>query len=437
LSEAKGYAQHDKSSICDRAKYICYYLLVRVKMPYPALPPEPPALTLPEAASCATPSLPEEGALTTAPRQSELDTRLTKTQSASESVPPMPESAKLVKSISDENRLLLTEEGVREERATLTSSNKPNSPLPPEVSTSGCPHPQLPLKARTTIGGIENVEPSATLAAPANSSPLSTQLTAQALDSAGSAPSLRPTPSTPGQKPFLPQNTPLPQTYLTAPSITVVTPSAYGKSEGRAAVGFSLQAPSDESSKDVEGRVGISFGLGDSRQAVGLDVAASASVTKEQFAERVALSAKLHRQLPNDFAISVGVRSITNLNSLDEDEDEISLYAVMTKQFRLRPSQIDPFSRLYISVGVGGGQFREQSDREDEANSIGVFGSMAVRVAQPLNAIAEWTGQDLILGLSWTPIPRIPLVITPAFDATGNVAGGKRFLLGIGYGFSL
>jgi hypothetical protein len=167
-------------------------------MPYPALPPEPPALTLPEAVSCTTPSLPEEGALTTAPTstssrpstvvqithlavsgQSELDTRLTKTQSASESF-----------------------------------------------------------------------------------SPLSTQLTAQAPDSAGSAPSLRPTPSTPGQKPFLPQNSPLPQTYPTAPSITVVTPSAYGKSEGRAAVGFSLQARSDESSEDVKGRVGISFDLG-------------------------------------------------------------------------------------------------------------------------------------------------------------------------------
>ncbi len=425
-------------------------------MPYPALPPEPPALTLPEAASCATPSLPEEGALTTAPTatssrpstvvqvthlavsgQSELDTRLTKTQSVSESVPPMPESAKSVKSISDDNRLLLTEEGVREERATSTSSNKPNSPLPPEVETSGYPYPQLPLKARTTVGGVENVEPSATLAAPASFSPLSTQLTAQAPDSAGSAPSLRPTPSTPGQKPFLPQNPPLPQTYPTAPSITVVTPSAYGKSEGRAAVGFSLQAPSDESSEDVKGRVSISFGLGDSRQAVGLDVAASASVTKEQFAERVALSAKLHRQLPDDFAIAVGVRSITNLDSPDEDEDEISVYAVVTKQFRLRPNQTDPFSRLYISAGVGGGQFREQSDREDEANSIGVFGSMAVRVARPLNAIAEWTGQDLILGLSWTPIPRIPLVITPAIDATGNVAGENRFLLGIGYGFSL
>ena len=425
-------------------------------MPYPALPPEPPALTLPEAASCATPSLPEEGALTTAPvgtssrpstvvqvthlavsEQSELDTRLTKTQPTSEMVLPMPEPANLVKSISDENCLLLTEEGVREERATSTSSNKPNFLLPPEVENSGYLYPQLLLKARTTVGGVENVKQSATLAAPANSSPPSTHLTAQALDSAGSAPSLRPTPSTPGQKPFLPQNPPLPQTYPTAPSITVVTPSAYGKSEGHAAVGFSLQAPSDESSEDVEGGVGVSFGLGDSRQAVGLDVAVSASVTKEQFVERVVLSAKLHRQLPNDFAISVGVRSITNLNSLDEDEDEISVYGVVTKQFRLRPSQTDPFSRLYISVGVGGGQFREQSDREDDANSIGFFGSMAVRVAQPLNAIAEWTGQDLILGLSWTPIPRIPLVITPAVDATGNVAGEKRFLLGIGYGFSL
>jgi hypothetical protein len=302
---------------------------------------------------------------------------------------------------------------------------------------------QLELDARlersqALLAGSQSVEPLATLDEPINLSPLSTQLIVQAPDAAGSAPSLQTQPSTPDQKPFQPQNLPFPQGYPTAPSLTVVTPSAYGKSQGSAAVGFGLQAPSDRSSNDVDGGVGVSIGLGDSRQAVGLDVGVSVSVTTEQFAERGSLSAKLHRQLSDDFAIAVGVRSVINLNSdsRNSDEQEVSVYGVVTKQIRLRPNQTDPFSRLYLSAGVGGGQFREQSARENGANSVGVFGSVAVRIAQPLNAIAEWTGQDVILGLSWTPIPRVPLVITPAVDTTGNVAGENRFLLGIGYGFS-
>jgi hypothetical protein len=60
-----------------------------------------------------------------------------------------------------------------------------------------------------------------------------------------------------------------------------------------------------------------------------------------------------------------------------------------------------------------------------------------LRVAEPVNLIAEWTGQDLNLGVSIVPFREIPLVITPALaDVTNNAGDGARFVLGIGYGFS-
>jgi hypothetical protein len=64
-----------------------------------------------------------------------------------------------------------------------------------------------------------------------------------------------------------------------------------------------------------------------------------------------------------------------------------------------------------------------------------VFGSAALRVAQPVNLIVEWTGQDMNVGASISPIPGVPLVITPAAaDITGTAGDGTRFILGVGYG---
>ncbi|HEY9702370.1 MAG TPA: hypothetical protein V6C58_07985, partial [Allocoleopsis sp.] len=86
------------------------------------------------------------------------------------------------------------------------------------------------------------------------------------------------------------------------------------------------------------------------------------------------------------------------------------------------------------SVGVGGGQFRTESDINNKKNSVGVFGSVAFQLGGPINAIAEWTGQDLTIGFSLTPFPKIPIVITPAFtDILGTAGDGHRFILGVGY----
>jgi hypothetical protein len=94
-------------------------------------------------------------------------------------------------------------------------------------------------------------------------------------------------------------------------------------------------------------------------------------------------------------------------------------------------------SRVTASIGIGGGRFRSESaiNRGDEDPNI--FGSVGVQVAQPVSAIAEWTGQDLNLGASITPFPGIPFVITPAAADITNTAGdGARFILGVGYGIS-
>ena len=215
-------------------------------------------------------------------------------------------------------------------------------------------------------------------------------------------------------------------------SITMLTPSAYGKSWGRASVGLGLQSRARYTNK-ADGVTGFGFGLGNAKESVGLDV--SIGVVDLSNFQDGSISLKLHTQLKNDIAVAVGVKNLVTFGSTDGGT---SAYGVITKMFRLQDSENKPFSRLYLSTGIGNGQFRSESDIKNKIDSIGIFGSVAVKVVQPVNAIIEWSGQDLGLGLSIAPFKKIPLVITPGItDITGKAGDGSRFVLGVGYSFSL
>ncbi|TAF08301.1 MAG: hypothetical protein EAZ77_07310 [Nostocales cyanobacterium] len=248
--------------------------------------------------------------------------------------------------------------------------------------------------------------------------------------------SLQTEPAYPEQKPFKPQKLPLILEKRKArppssPGITMLTPSAYGKSWGRASLAGGLQSRARFTDKS-DGVLGVSVGFGDAKKSVGLDV--NLGIVDISSFEDGNISFKLHRQLPEDFAVAVGVKNFVTFGNTDGGT---SGYGVITKMFRLQDSESKAFSRLYVSAGVGGGQFRSESDVRNNIDSVGVFGSLAVKVSQPVNAIIEWSGQDLGLGLSVAPFKKIPLVITPGIsDITGSAGDGTRFILGIGYSIS-
>jgi len=94
-----------------------------------------------------------------------------------------------------------------------------------------------------------------------------------------------------------------------------------------------------------------------------------------------------------------------------------------------------PFSRVAVTAGIGNGQFRSEDAVAKGENNINVFGNVAVRVAEPVSLIAEWSGQDLGVGLSVAPFKNIPLVITPAVRDIIGAGNGPRFVLGSGFAF--
>lgn len=219
---------------------------------------------------------------------------------------------------------------------------------------------------------------------------------------------------------------------VSAPGSTVGSPTAFGADFGDVFLGGSYQERTRFTNKD-DGGVVAGFGLGD-RNVVGLEVAVSSfSTFREGFFDNGGVSFKLHHLFSNNLAIAAGVENAVDWGSPDAGS---SVYGVASKVFELQNSTAKPFSSLTVSVGLGGGRFRSEHDVRRGTDSVNVFGSVGLRVAEPVAVIADWTGQDLTVGASIAPFRNIPIIITPAFaDVTGNAGDGARFVLGVGYGF--
>ena len=214
---------------------------------------------------------------------------------------------------------------------------------------------------------------------------------------------------------------------------SVGSPTAFGADSGDAFVGASFQSRARDTDKS-DGAITAGFGLGDARRSVGLEVAVSVVDLIGDTFEDGGVSFKVHKLLPNNFAIALGVENAINWGNTDGGT---SAYGVASKILPLRDNPAGSFSRLTVSLGVGSGRFRSEDDVDDDKDTVNVFGSVGLRAIDRVSLIADWTGQDLNLGASIVPFRNLPLVITPAVaDVTGNAGDGARFILGVGYAFS-
>ena len=214
---------------------------------------------------------------------------------------------------------------------------------------------------------------------------------------------------------------------------SISTPTAFGADHNTIFGGISFQERTRNSHKS-DGGIALGFGVGDARNSVGFEATLSIyDLIDDTFADG-GISFKVHRVFANEIAVAFGVENFLTWGNPDPDYS--SAYGVVSKVFPLGNSSTGFTPSVTTSVGLGGGRFRKESDIEAEDSSLNIFGSVGLRIAEPLALKAEWTGQDLNLGASIYPISGIPLVITPAIaDVTGNAGDGARFILGIGYGY--
>ncbi|MGP1371578.1 MAG: S-layer homology domain-containing protein [Almyronema sp.] len=232
-------------------------------------------------------------------------------------------------------------------------------------------------------------------------------------------------PDTPAEVPAL---VVAPTGALGIPGSTIGSPTAFGADWRDVFFGATFQERARFTNR-ADGAVSVGFGLGDARNLVGLEVALAIVDLQGDAFEDGGFSFKLHRQFEGGWAIAAGVENLITFGNPDGGE---SGYGVVSKIFRLRDDPSRPFSSITTSVGLGGGRFRSEGSGE---NDVDVFGSVGIRVVEPVSVIADWTGQDLNLGVSVAPLRNFPLVITPALaDVTGEAGDGTRFIMGVGVG---
>jgi hypothetical protein len=219
---------------------------------------------------------------------------------------------------------------------------------------------------------------------------------------------------------------------IVAPGASISTPIGFGASFGQIFGGFGFQSRT-RFTNEADGGLALGAGLGEPQKLVGLDVTMAILSLFGDNAGRGSFSFKIHRSLPEGFAVALGFENAIRWGGTDAGS---SIYGVVSKFFQFTETTEEPFSQLTLSLGVGGGRFRSEGAIEDGVNSVGVFASAGLRIVEPVSAIVEWSGQDLNAGISLIPFPKVPLTINLAgADLTGNAGDGARFVMSIGYNY--
>ena len=221
-----------------------------------------------------------------------------------------------------------------------------------------------------------------------------------------------------------------------APGHNTSSQSAYGANFGDGFVGAGF-ASRTRSGEHADGSAVAGFGLWNARDYVGVEVSVfSFSTINEGFGQNGALGLKLHRALPGNLAIAVGGENLAGWGSLDAPK---TYYGVVSKVWRLRQREGDPFGSLTTNLGAGDGRFSPNFDSlttTSDRGNIGVFVSAGLRVHEKVTLIGDWGGQDLSLGVSILPLRWVPLVLTPAYaDVLGRNGHHAAFLMGVALGF--
>ena len=218
------------------------------------------------------------------------------------------------------------------------------------------------------------------------------------------------------------------------PAASVSVPTAFGVDAGEVFVGAAYQGRTRYTKEDDAAAV-VGIGLG-TRRLVAVELAlTSFSTLRGGPLETGGLSVKLHRALPGNTSVAVGWENALLWGGSD---DKGSLYAVGTRIVPLRADVSRAFSVAVFTLGVGNGRFRFEEDDAEGNETVNVFGAVGLRVSDPVSLVADWTGQDLNVAASVTPIRRVPLVATAGLaDLTGSAGDGIRFILSLGYGLAI
>ena len=210
---------------------------------------------------------------------------------------------------------------------------------------------------------------------------------------------------------------------LASPGISFGSPTAYGANWGDVFGGIGVISRSPTTSAADDSAV-IGFGLGDADKYVGLEIATAITgidVADNTFAQNGNFAFKLHRNLPNNFAVALGVQSIGNRGTARTEKE--TYYVSGTKVFITRPGQPSNPMPLFVTVGMGNGLYRNQGDQGLTVSNdhYGPFGAVAWHFVPRAGVVADYSAEKLNLGVSVAPFNPLPITMTVgALDVTGR-----------------
>ena len=219
----------------------------------------------------------------------------------------------------------------------------------------------------------------------------------------------------------------------------IMTPTAWGAAFGSAYLGAGA-ARRTPYLPSADGIVGMGYGMGDPVLSVGLQIGTTIYDLSEF--NNVSFSFKLHRYLARGTTIALGGESLFANDALRDDAGD-TFYLVMSHVVQTLGSSRPGIGRVHVSAGVGTGRFAKKSDRDLSEgrgrNGTMAFGNVAVEVARGMNLILEWSGTNLLTGMSKAfQTQRVPILLSVGFaDLTTYSGDGVRFVAAAAVALSL
>lgn len=213
---------------------------------------------------------------------------------------------------------------------------------------------------------------------------------------------------------------------------SIMTPSAWGAAFGSGFLGVGA-AERTPYLPSRDGVVGLGYGMGDPVLNAGLQIGTTVSDLSEF--DNVSFSFKLHRYLTRGTSIAIGGESLFSRDEFADDAGD-TFYFVASHVMQAFGASRPGIGRVHVSAGVGTGRFAKKSDRDFSEgkgrNGTAVFGNLAVEVARGANLILEWSGTNLLAGVSKTvQTQTVPIALTVSLaDLTSYSGNGVRLLGG-------
>jgi hypothetical protein len=221
------------------------------------------------------------------------------------------------------------------------------------------------------------------------------------------------------------------QTFPPSPNAGI--PSGFGANWGDVFISASLSG-ADRLRPEADGSLSVGFGLGDSRRAVGVELAYNLQSVR-QFGDNGGFDIKVHRQVyssdETQVAAAVGLSNFVSYGP-QAGGSPSSLYGVVTAAHLLQPE--NPVNPMPITgtLGLGGGYF------SGSGNDVGVIAGVGLQVHPQFSVNTAWSGVGLNVGTSIVLTPTLPLTLNLLYgDIGNNTQAGSVAVVSVSYGFNV